>query len=59
MFITPPNFMSVRLTDEDKQNYVKIHLAAEQALRQRLSTADLYRLAMQALAEKHGVRGIK
>lgn len=54
-----PNFVSVRLHDDDKQNYVKIADAAERAEGTRLSTADVYRLAMKALAEKHNVKGVR
>lgn len=56
--IISPNFVSVRLQDDDKQNYAKIHEAAERAVGMRLATADVYRLAMRALAEKHNVKGI-
>jgi len=54
-----PNFVSVRLTEEDKQNFVKVADAAERAVGIRLSTADVYRLGIKALAEKHNVKGVK
>lgn len=57
--IIPPNFVSVRLQDDDKQNYAKIHEAAEKVVGLRLATADVYRLAMQALAEKYNVKGVR
>lgn len=57
MQATAPNFVSVRLTDEDKAAYVKAHAAAERAIGMRLTTADVYRLAMQALTEKHKIKG--
>lgn len=54
-----PNFVSVRLDEDDKQNFVKIADACERVVGIRLSTADLYRLAMKALAEKHNVKGVR
>lgn len=57
--VIAPNFVSVRLQDDDRQNYAKIHEATERAVGKRLSTADIYRHAMRALAEKHNVKGIR
>lgn len=51
-----PNFVSVRLHEDDKLNYSKIHEAAERSVGMRLNTADVFRLAMKALAEKHNVK---
>ena len=56
MQVIPPNFLSVRLTEDDKRNYSKIHEAAEKSVGIRLSAAQVYRLAMSALAEKHNVK---
>lgn len=56
MNVIAPNFVSVRLQDDDKQLYSKLHEAAERKVGERLSTAQVYRLAMQALAEKYKVR---
>ena len=57
--IIPPNFVSVRLDEDDKQNYSKVHEATEKAVGIRLNTADIYRFAIVALAEKHGVKGVR
>lgn len=54
-----PNFVSVRLDEDDKQNFVKVAEAAERAAGQRLSTAEIYRAAIKALGEKHNVRGVR
>jgi hypothetical protein len=59
MTIVPPNFVSVRLLDADKDNYAKVHEAAERAAGKRLATADVYRLAVLALAEKYKVGGMQ
>jgi hypothetical protein len=57
--IVAPNFISVRMLDEDKHNYCKIHEATERAVGTRLKTSDVFRLALKALAEKHNVKGVK
>jgi hypothetical protein len=57
--IIPPNFVTVRLQDDDKQNYVKVLEATEKGVGTRLTTADLYRLGIKALAEKYNVKGVR
>lgn len=57
--IIPPNFISVRLDEQDRQNYAKVHENVERAIGMRLKTADIYRLAMAALAEKHNIKGVR
>lgn len=56
MSLIAPNFVSVRLLDADKDNYAKVAEHMQQAIGIPLSVADLYRLAMRALAEKHNIR---
>lgn len=50
-----PNFISVRLLDDDKDLFVAVLEAAEQEVGLRLSTTDIYRLAIKALAYKYGI----
>jgi hypothetical protein len=57
--IIPPNFVSIRLQEDDKLNLVKVQEATERALGRRISTAELYREAIIALAEKHNVKGVR
>jgi hypothetical protein len=59
MNFVAPNFVSVRLDAQDKENIVKVQEATERALGMRISTAQLYRAAIKALAEKHNVKGVK
>jgi predicted ATP-grasp superfamily ATP-dependent carboligase len=59
MQVIPPNFVSVRLDEQDKQNYAKVVEATEKAIGVRINTADLYRHAIAALAEKHNVKGVR
>jgi hypothetical protein len=54
--IIPPNFLSVRLTDDDKVAFTKVMQAAEKSIGISLSAADFYRLAVNALAEKMNVK---
>lgn len=54
-----PNFISVRLQDEDKQNYAKVQEGMEKTIGLSLSMGDLYRLALKALAEKHNIKGVR
>lgn len=53
---TAPMILNVRLSDADKQNFVKVAAAAERAAGVRMSNADVYRNAIQALAEKLNVK---
>lgn len=57
--IIPPNFVSVRLHEDDKQNYAKIQEHMQKLIGMSLSQSDLYRLGIKALAEKHGIKGIR
>lgn len=59
MEIIPPNFVSVRLLDADKENYIKVAQHMQRTVGIPLSTADIYRLAVKALAEKHNIRGMQ
>lgn len=59
MMKTAPNFVSVRLQDDDKQNYAKVQEHLEKSIGIALSMGDLYRLGMKALAEKHNIKGIR
>lgn len=58
MLIVAPNFLSVRMTDEDKQNYSKIaeHMRKQTGL--SLSMGDVYRLAMRAYAQQNNIKTI-
>jgi hypothetical protein len=51
-----PAVVSVRLTDADQALYAKVceRIASKSAVTP--TTSQLYRLAMQALAEKHNVK---
>lgn len=55
----PPNFVSVRLTEDDKQNYQKVQEHLEKNIGIALSMGDLYRLGVKALAEKHTIKGVR
>lgn len=59
MLKIPPNFVSVRLQDADKQNYAKVQEHMEKQIGIALGMGDLFRLAMKALAEKHGIKGVR
>jgi hypothetical protein len=54
--IVAPNFLSVRMTDDDKNNYSKVAEHMERKTGLRLSQGDVFRLAMQAYAEKHNIK---
>lgn len=57
--IVPPNFVSVRLLDADKENYIKIADHMQRTIGLPLAQSDVYRLAMKALAEKHNIKGMQ
>lgn len=59
MPIIAPNFVSVRLDEQDKQNFAKVAEHAQRIIGIPLSTADVYRLAIKALAEKNGTTGVR
>jgi hypothetical protein len=59
MQVIPPNFVNVRLQEDDRQLYAKVHEAAEKQTGQRLNMADLYRLAIGNLAKQLNVKGAK
>lgn len=59
MNILAPNFMSVRMDEQDKQNFVKVAAALADVVGTEVSTATVYRAAIKALAEKFDVRGVK
>jgi len=54
-----PNFISVRLLDDDKDNFALILAHEEKRTGITLSVSDLYRLAIKALAEKHNIKGVR
>lgn len=49
--IIAPNFISVRLQEDDKQLYAKVHEALERKIGIRQNSADVYRHAMKQLAD--------
>jgi hypothetical protein len=51
-----PNFLSVRLNDDDKRNFTAVQDHIKRKVGAALPAADLYRLAMLALAEKYGLK---
>jgi hypothetical protein len=59
MNIIPPNFLSVRLTDADKANYAKVQEHVARKVGMQLPAADIYRLAIVALAEQYGLKGMQ
>lgn len=54
-----PNFVSVRLDEADKQNYAAVWEHMEKSIGIPLSMSAMYRLMLKALAEKHGVKGVR
>jgi predicted AAA+ superfamily ATPase len=54
-----PNFVNVRLDEQDKQNFVTIveHLQRKAGI--DVSTAALYRAAIRALAQQHNIKGVR
>lgn len=56
MLIVAPNFLSVRMTDQDKTNYSKIVEHMRKATGLDLSQGDVYRLAMRAYAQANNIK---
>jgi hypothetical protein len=56
MIVTAPNFVSVRLDEDDKRTFAKVAEAAQKNTGVELTTAQIYRLAMRALAEQLDVK---
>jgi hypothetical protein len=54
-----PNFVNVRLDEQDKQNFVAIveHLQRKSGV--NISTASIYRAAIRALAQQHNIKGVR
>ena len=59
MNVIAPNFMSVRMDEQDKQNFVKVATALANVVGAEVNTATVYRAAIKALAEKFDVKGVK
>lgn len=56
MSVVAPNFLSVRMTDEDRTNYQKLAEHMRRVTGLQLSQGDVYRLAVRAYAEKHNIK---
>ncbi len=52
----PPNFVSVRLTDADKREFKTVQDHIFKVVGVELPMADVYRLGMKALIEKHNLK---
>lgn len=59
MNIIAPNFVSVRLDEQDRQNFAKVSEGLSKAIGTEVNTATLYRAAIKALAEKFEIKGVK
>lgn len=55
MSIDVPNFLSVRLTPDDKRQYETVQAHFAKLVGRAIPAADMYRVAMQALIEKHNM----
>jgi hypothetical protein len=54
-----PNFVNVRLDEQDKQNFVAIveHLQRKSGI--DVSVASIYRAAIRALAQQQNIKGVR